>query len=279
MNGYGKTMTPRNIIVLITTVFLALLFIFPVYFAFISAFKPNGEILKSPIALPVNFTLNNFRDLFEKSDFLTAIWHSLFLTVVSEVLIILIVPMSSYAISRRESKMTGFIYSFFLAGMMIPFHLYMFPLFKELRLFGLYGTLWGPVIVYISGSVAFGTLLYTSFLKGVPIEIEEAATIDGCPPFQIFWKVVFPLLGPCTASMVVLNGLGIWNDFLMPYLVLPSDKAKTIMVEVYSFVGQYTARWDIVFAGTVVAIIPALIVYLLLQQYFVKGITAGTLKG
>ena len=244
-----------------------------------SAFKSNGDILKSPVALPTSFYLKNFQDLFAQSDFITAIRHSLILTVVSEALIVCIVPMASYAIERRSTRITALIYTYFLAGMMIPFHLYMFPLFKEMKIFGIYGTLAGPIVCYISGSVAFGALLYGSFLKGVPLEIEEAAQIDGCTPFQTFWKVTFPLLGPCTASMVVLNGLNIWNDFLMPYLALPSNQAKTITVEVYSFVGQYTARWDIVFAGTVCSIVPALMIFILLQKYFVKGITAGAAKG
>lgn len=261
------------------TLVLALIFLAPVFFAIISAFKSNGEILKSPMALPKSLYLQNFKDLFAQSDFVTAIKHSIILTVISEVLIVCVVPMAAYGIERRSTRVTGLIYTYFLAGMMIPFHLYMFPLFKEMKMFGIFGTLAGPIVCYISGSVAFGTLLYCSFLKGVPLEIEEAAQIDGCSPFQTFWKVTFPLLGPCTASMVVLNGLGIWNDFLMPYLALPSDKAKTITVEVYSFVGQYTARWDIVFAGTVCSIVPALIIFILLQKYFVKGITAGAAKG
>lgn len=267
------------VLILLMTIILALIFLWPVFFALISALKSNGEILKNPMKLPSSVYLKNFRDLFAQSDFLTAIRHSIILTVVSELLIVALVPMAAYAIERRASKWTGLIYTYFLAGMMIPFHLYMFPLFKEMKIFGIFGTLTGPIVCYISGSVAFGSLLYCSFLKGVPLEIEEAAQIDGCSPFQTFWKVTFPLLGPCTASMVVLNGLGIWNDFLMPYLALPSGKAKTITVEVFSFVGQYTARWDIVFAGTVCSIVPALIIFVLLQKYFVKGITAGAAKG
>jgi raffinose/stachyose/melibiose transport system permease protein len=263
----------------VATAVLAALFLSPVFFAVISAFKSNGEILKNPMAMPGSFYLKNFHDLFSQSDFVTAIYHSVILTVVSEILIVCIVPMAAFAIERRKTKVTKLIYTYFLAGMMIPFHLYMFPLFKEMKVFGIFGTLAGPIVCYIAGSVAFGSLLYCSFLKGVPLEIEEAAEIDGCNPFQTFWKVTFPLLGPCTASMVVLNGLGIWNDFLMPYLALPSDRAKTITVEVYSFVGQYTARWDIVFAGTVCSIVPALVIFVLLQKYFVKGITAGAAKG
>ena len=270
---------PSHVLLFVLTLVLAVIFLWPVFFAVMSAFKSNGDILKSPVALPTSFYLKNFQDLFAQSDFITAIRHSLILTVVSEALIVCIVPMASYAIERRSTRITALIYTYFLAGMMIPFHLYMFPLFKEMKIFGIYGTLAGPIVCYISGSVAFGALLYGSFLKGVPLAIEEAAQIDGCTPFQTFWKVTFPLLGPCTASMVVLNGLNIWNDFLMPYLALPSNQAKTITVEVYSFVGQYTARWDIVFAGTVCSIVPALMIFILLQKYFVKGITAGAAKG
>lgn len=279
MERAKKRLRPEHIILFVCTVLLAVLFIYPIFFALMSAFKSNGDILKNPVALPTSLYLQNFKDLFQQSDFLTAIIHSVFLTVVSELLIICIVPLAAYAIERRKSKLTGFIYTYFLAGMMIPFHLYMFPLFKEMKIFHIFGNMAGPIMCYISGSIAFGTLLYGSFLKGIPLEIEEAAQIDGCTPFQTFWKVTFPLLGPCTASMVILNGLNIWNDYLMPYLALPSGKAKTITVEIAAFVGQYSARWDIVFAGTVISIVPALAIFCMFQKYFVKGITAGAAKG
>lgn len=279
MKRAEKRLRPSHIVLFICTVLLAVLFIYPIFFALMSAFKSNGDILKDPVALPTSFYLQNFKDLFEQSDFLTAILHSVFLTVVSELLIICIVPLAAYAIERRQSRLTGLVYIYFLAGMMIPFHLYMFPLFKEMKVFHIFGNMAGPIVCYISGSIGFGTLLYGSFLKGIPLEIEEAAQIDGCTPFQTFWKVTFSLLGPCTASMVILNGLNIWNDYLMPYLALPSGKAKTITVEIAAFVGQYSARWDIVFAGTVISIVPALAIFCMFQKYFVKGITAGAAKG
>lgn len=279
MEKAKKKLKPSDIVLLVIAILLALLFIYPVLFALMSAFKSNGDILKNPAGFPTSLYVQNFKDLFEQSDFFTAIVHSVILTVVSEILIVCIVPMAAYAIERRPGKFTGFIYTFFLAGMMIPFHLYMFPLFRQMKTFHIFGTMVGPVVSYIAGSIAFGTLLYSSFLKGVPLEIEEAAMIDGCNPFQTFWQVTFPLLGPCTGSMVILNGLGIWNDYLLPYLSLSSNKAKTITVEIASFVGQYTARWDIVFAGTVISIIPALAIFCMFQKYFVKGITAGAAKG
>ncbi len=279
MERAKKRVKPADFLLLAVTIILAVLFLYPVFFALISAFKSNGDILKNPSGLPTSFYIQNFKDLFQQSDFTTAILHSVFLTVVSEALIVCIVPMAAYGIERGKSKITSYIYTYFLAGMMIPFHLYMFPLFKEMKMFHIFGTMAGPIVCYISGSVAFGCLLYCSFLKGIPLEVEEAAMIDGCTPFQTFWKVTFPLLGPCTGSMIILNGLNIWNDYLMPYLALPSGKAKTITVEIASFVGQYTARWDIVFAGTIISIVPALAIFCAFQKYFVKGVTAGAAKG
>lgn len=279
MNTEKKKVGIGSVILLVIAISLAILFLYPVLFALISAFKSNGEILKNPVAFPSKFYLQNFIDLFQQSDFATAIRNSLILTIVSEAIIVCIVPMAAYGIERSESKITKIIYTYFLAGMMIPFHLYMFSLFKEMKMFGLFGNMFGPIVSYVAGSIAFGSLLYCSFLKGIPLEIEEAAKIDGCTAFQTFWKVTFPLLGPCTGSMVILNGLGIWNDYLMPYLVLPSGRAKTITVEIASFVGQYSARWDIVFAGTIVSILPALLIFCMFQKYFVKGIMAGAAKG
>ncbi len=279
MERAKKRVRIRDIVLFVCVILLALLFIYPVFFALISAFKSNGDILKDPAALPSSLYIQNFKDLFQQSDFLGAIRNSVIMTVVSEILIVCIVPLAAYGIERRKSKITSLIYTYFLAGMMIPFHLYMFPLFKQMKIFHLFGNMSGTIVCCVSGAVSFGCLLYCSFLKGIPVEIEEAAMIDGCTPFQTFWKVTFPLLGPCTGSMIILNGLSIWNDYLMPYLVLPSGKAKTITVEIAGFVGQYSARWDIVFAGTIISIVPALVIFCAFQKYFVKGVTAGAAKG
>lgn len=266
-------------VIFVITLILAMIFLIPVFFALISAFKTNGEIISNPVALPRSLNFDNFVQLFKKADVWGALVNTLILTVVSELLIVVVVPMGAYGIQRTSNKWLKKCYTYFMAGMMIPFHVYMFSLFREMQAVGIYKTMIGPIVCYISGSVPFGTLMYFNFLKGIPVEIEEAATIDGCSPMQTFWRVVFPLLGPCTASMVVLNGLGIWNDFLMPYLVLPSNETKTLTVEIFKFVDQFSTQWNIVFAGTIFAIIPALIVFFSLQKYFVKGITSGAAKG
>jgi raffinose/stachyose/melibiose transport system permease protein len=205
--------------------------------------------------------------------------NSAILTISSIFFMILLIPMAAYAIERANSKWSRAIYVYYLAGMMIPFQVYMIPLFKQMKSMGLFGSMYAPIIIYISGSVGMGVLLFTSFIKGIPAEIEEAASIDGCSKYRIFWQIVFPLLGPCTASMVVLQGLGIWNDFLMPSLVLPSGKPKTMIVEIFKFVGELASQWDMVFAGTAISIVPVMIAFIFLQKYFVKGIASGATKG
>lgn len=268
-----------NILIFALTLLIAVLFFFPIFFNIMSAFKSNAEIMKDALAFPTTLYLESFKYLLTETDYPKAIQNSLILTLVSIVFQVLFIPMAGYAIQRRNARWTRFVFLYFLAGMMIPFQAYMIPLFKELKLLGLYGSLAGPIMIYVAGSVGFGSLLYSSFVKGIPAEIEEAAEIDGCSRVRIFWNIVFPLLGPVTASMVVLNGLGIWNDFLMPMLVLPSGEPKTMVVEIYRYIGEFSSRWDMIFAGTTMSVVPILIVFIFLQKYFVKGIAAGATKG
>jgi raffinose/stachyose/melibiose transport system permease protein len=271
---------PGHIIGFILLALAAVIYVFPVLTSFLSAFRSNGEILRNPVGLPMGLYLDNFVFLFTRTQIPRAIFNTLFLTVMSEIVIVLVVPMASYAIARYPSKWTNGVYAFFIGGMMIPFQAYMISLFKELKTLGLFGTFTGTILIYLSGSVAFGTLLFTSFIKTtVPVEIEEAARIDGTNSLTLFWKIVFPLLSPCTASMIILNGLGIWNDFLMPSLMLSVKQPSTLNVVIFHFVGQYNTRWNIVFAGAVICIVPAIAIFIALQKYFIKGIAAGAVKG
>lgn len=269
----------RDVLLLIFVSVLALLFLFPTFYAFMSSLKTNGEILKSAIALPQSFNLDNFVYLFQETQFPKALFNSVLLTVVSMAIIILILPMAAWAIERKQSRATKFVYSLSIAGMMIPFQVYMVPLFRQLKLLGIYGTYAGPIAIYVAGANCFGILLYCSFIRGIPRELEEAAEIDGCSRFKTFWIIVFPLLKSVTSSLIIINGLGIWNDYLMPSLVMNSRTGATINVEIFSFVDQFASRWDIVFAGTVCAMLPILIVFLALQKQFVKGVAAGAVKG
>lgn len=236
--------------------------------------------MRDPTAMPKSWlNFDNFIFLFSKTQYPQAFVNSTFLTVTSEVAILLLIPMTAYGIARGNKKITPILYTLFLSSMMIPFQVFMIALFKQLKAMHLFGSMAGPIFIYLAGSIPFGVLLFTSFLKNIPVEIEEAATIDGSGIFQTFWRIIFPLLKPVTATMIILNGLGIWNDFLMPMLVLPYGKAKTVNVEIFSFIDQFASRWDVVFAGVICGLIPVFIVFVTLQKYFVKGLTAGAAKG
>ncbi|MBW7476321.1 carbohydrate ABC transporter permease [Paenibacillus oenotherae] len=274
-----KKIKASDIILFLVTLIIAVIFAFPIFFNLMSAFKTNGEILRDAISFPSGLYLESFKYLLTETEYPKAIFNSAVLTVVSIVFMVFIIPMAAYGIERTANKWTNGVYIYFLFGMMIPFQVYMIPLFRQMKAMGLFGTLAGPIMIYIAGSVGFGVLLYTSFLKGVPREIEESAEIDGCSRMGIFWRIVFPLLGPVTASMVVLQGLGIWNDFLLPMLVLPSGEPKTMIVELFYYVGEFSSRWDMIFAGTTMSLIPVLTAFLALQKYFVKGVSSGAIKG
>jgi len=283
MINYFRTMDrirPLQVVGFLAVLIIAVIFAFPIFMTFMSAFKTNGEILRGPANLPTELYLGNFEFLFTRTPIPRALLTTFLLTVTSQLVIILVIPMSSYAIARKKSKWTNLVYAFFLGGMMIPFQAFMIALFRQLRVLGLFGTYTGTILIYLSGSVAFGTLLFTSFIRTtIPVEVEEAARIDGANSLQVFWRIVFPLLAPCTASMVVLNGLGVWNDFLMPSLMLMGKDVSTLNVEIFFFVGQYNTRWGIVFAGAVISIVPAILIFIALQKYFIKGIAAGAVKG
>ncbi len=265
------------LIFLLTTV-ISFIIIFPVLFAFMSAFKSNGEILANPLALPTHFSLDNFKNLFNETNFLEAFMNSTIVTVVSLILIVLIIPMAAYPLARQQSKFYYIVYVYFIMSFMIPFQTYMIPLFDQLDAMGLLGHLYGVINQYIAFSVSLSVLLYTSFIRGIPYTLEEAAEIDGANKFTIFWKIIFPLVTPTTVTIVVLQGLGIWNDFLLPLLVMSGMDVKTINVEIYQFIGLYSADWGILFAGTVIAMTPMIIFFTAAQRYFVKGITAGAVK-
>jgi raffinose/stachyose/melibiose transport system permease protein len=260
------------------TCIVSFVIIFPVLFAFMSALKTNGEILANPLSLPTSYNFDNFAKLFEQTNFLQAFINSSIITVVSLILIVLIIPMAAYPLARNKGKFYYVVYIYFIMSFMIPFQTYMIPLFEQLQALGLLGNMFGVINQYIAFSVSLSILLYTSFIRGIPYELEESAGIDGANKFLIFWKIIFPLVTPTTVTIVVLQGLGIWNDFLLPLLVMSGMDVKTVNVEIYQFIGLYSAEWGILFAGTVIAMLPMIIFFTFAQRYFVKGITAGAVK-
>ena len=252
----------------------------PILYAVSVSFNADNSLLSSNFRfIPEHFTLDNYIAVFTEDPVMLWFKNTLILAVSTVAICLVVSVPASYVFSRKRFRGRKPILKILVLLYSFPSVLSMFAIYRLLSPMGLVDSKLGLILIYTGTMAEFGLLNMKGYFDTIPLEIEEAAKIDGCTEFMAFWRVVFPLLGPCTASLIVLNGLGIWNDFLMPYLALPSDQAKTITVAVYSFVGQYTARWDIVFAGTLISLVPALIIYVCLQKYFVKGIMSGAAKG
>lgn len=258
---------------------LALLFVSPLYLVFTNAFKSYKEVLNSTAALPEAIHLDNFVKVWNQINFPTVFLNTLIITVVSVIGILLISSMAAYRLVRSPGKISNIIFFVIVSAMIIPFQTMMIPLVKVAFEFKIIDSIPGIIMMYFGFGVPLAVFLYHGFIKAIPIELEEAAAIDGCGPFRTFFKIVFPLLSPITTTIGILHTLWIWNDFLLPYLMLSSPENQTISLASYVYFGQYMTQWNYALAALTLAIIPVIVLYLLLQRYIVEGISAGAVKG
>lgn len=207
-----------------------------------------------------------------------ALLNSIVVTAVASVIVIAEAALASYYLARSTSRMSRITAVAFIGGLMLPLQLATLPLYVIVRNLGLMGTLWGLVLVYSALFLPFSIFLYTMFLRAVPIEYEESAQLDGCGPLGAFWHVVFPMLRPVTVTVLILNGIAMYNDFFTPLLYLSGSGQQTVTVAIISFVGVYVTQWPVVFAGMLLASIPVLIAFIVAQKQIINGF-AGGLKG
>ena len=274
----GNRYTGKTFIGEIFAILLGLVFLVPFYYLISNSLKPFAEILTNTSALPKAFMLDNYVNAFEKLNYLKVFTNSIIITAISNVVLVVFCSMAAYMLVRTKKKISNVIFMTFVAAMIIPFQSIMIPLIKTAGNFGLLNSIWGLVIMYLGFGSGMTIFLYHGFIKGIPVELEEAAIIDGCTRFGVFWRIVFPLLKPITVTIVILNSLWIWNDYLLPSLVLQDPELKTIPLATFSFFGQYTKQWDLALAGLVLGIIPLLIFFFSMQKHIIKGITSGSIK-
>lgn len=259
----------------------AILFLSPVFIVLFNSFKGELYISDSPFSLPDSKTfsgLENYIDGIGKTQFFSAFGWSLFITVFSVAAIVLFTSMTAWYIVRVKNIFTKILYYLFVFSMIVPFQMVMFTMTKtagELNL----DTPWGIVIIYLGFGAGLAVFMFTGFLKSVPMEIEEAAMIDGCTPLQTFFMVVFPILKPTAITVAILNAMWIWNDYLLPYLLIGSEY-RTIPIAVQYLRGGYgSVDMGALMAMLVLSIIPIIVFYLFCQKYIIKGIVAGAVKG
>ncbi|GAA1194614.1 carbohydrate ABC transporter permease [Streptomyces hebeiensis] len=256
----------------------AVAFLFPVYALVSMAMKDPRQIAESPLAPPAPPTLANFGDAWSSASLGPALVNSTVITVASLLLLIVLGSTGAYYLARRARGLGYGLYVLFLLGIVLPFQLGMIPLYKLVDSLGWLGTYQGMVLFYTGIQLPFTVFLYTGFIRALPQDYAQAALIDGCDHRQAFTRVVFPLLRPITGTVIILNAVFIWNDFFTPLLYLGGSDKETVPVGIFSFVGQYVSDYGLVFAGLVLAALPVLLVFLLLQRYVIKGF-AGGLKG
>lgn len=260
---------------------VALLFAAPFYILVVYAFKPReATMLKSPLSLPDSLYLQNFTEAIEKSNFFTAFKNSLISTSIGVLILVLICSMAAYVIIRKNNRWFYAAWQYiFLAAIMLPFQTVMFPLYKNLVKLGMLNTLAAYILVSVGFQMSFSIFLYCGFIKTVPVELEEAARIDGCGVFSTFWKIVFPLLKPVTMTVIVLSALGIWNDYQIALVVIMKDPVRTLPVAQQSFIGQQISYLNLASAACLLSIIPMFLLFLFLQKFIIKGVVAGAVKG
>lgn len=274
----------RSVIANIILILLCIVWLFPVYIIVVNAFKNRAELYENILAFPKSFSFKYYAEAMDKMEIVNALKNSLIVTIVSIAIIIVLAPMCAWMLARKDNKLSKVIFSVFVATMLIPFQTLMMPLMQVLG-FGrdtlhlpVVNTLGGLIFCYIGFGASMSVFLFHGFVKSIPVALEEAATIDGCTKFGVFWRIVFPMLKPVTMTVIILDVIWIWNDYLLPSLVLSSKANRTIPLSTANFFGQFTIQWNLAMAGLTLTIIPVIIFYLCAQKYIIKGVAAGAVK-
>jgi raffinose/stachyose/melibiose transport system permease protein len=265
-------------------VVFCLIYLFPAYIVLVNSFKNRAELYENILALPKTFSFQYYTAAMERMNFLSALGNSFLVTAISICFIVILSSMCAWMLVRKKNRLSKLIFLIFITTMLIPFQTLMMPLMQVMG--GIRDKLGIPMIdtlgalVYMN--IGFGAsmavFLYHGFIKSVPVSLEEAAIIDGCNSFQVFRHIVFPILKPVTVTVMVLDVIWIWNDYLLPSLVLTSRANRTIPLSTASFFGEFTIQWNMAMAGLMLTIIPVILFYLFSQKYIIKGVAAGAVK-
>ncbi|KGM98224.1 carbohydrate ABC transporter permease [Clostridium botulinum] len=258
---------------------IAIIFLSPLYIAFTNSFKTQKGLFLNVLGLPGNgtFTFDNYIQAFEDLNFFHSFMNSFLITTISTVLIVVFSSMAAWMLVRSKTKLSKFLFFLFAAAMLIPFQSVMLPLINIMGKLNLLNPV-GLVFMYLGFGSSLSIIMYHGFIKNIPLELEEAAIIDGCNKFQVFWIIVFPLLKPITVTVSILNAMWIWNDFLLPQLVINKPEWQTLPLKMFYFFGEYSKKWNLALAGLVLAMIPIIIFYFFAQKHIVKGVTQGSIK-
>ncbi len=284
MNSETKTKTLTGkinaILIQIFITIAALFFLTPIAIVINYSFKNKKELyLNSPLSLPQEFSFKNYLTAIKKLNMVTTFTNTFIYTAISVLLLAVLCGAAAWAIARCRHKFFKFSYVYFLIGILIPYQALFLPIYIVGFKIGLTNTRAGVILMYIATGISFGVFLMTSFMSTVPIEIEEAARIDGCSVYRTYFSIVMPLLKPAIATLAIMQSFIIWNDYLMASLFVSSKQLKTLTVAMQALFSQQTSDYTTAMAAIVISVLPIAILFVSLQKYFIKGMTVGAVKG
>ena len=271
---------PGKIVLQIFMTVLALLFLTPIFIIINYSFKTKKELyLNSPLSLPESLNFDNYIKAFDKLDLVTTFGNTLFYTVISVFLLAVLCGVTAWAIARCKRKFFKFCYVYFIVGILIPYQALFLPIYIIGFNLHLTNTRYGIIFMYVATGISFGVFLMNSFMSTVPLELEEAARIDGCSVYRTYFSVVLPLLRPAMATLVIMQAFQIWNDYLLASLYVSKNDLKTLTVSIQSLFSAQSNDYTTAMAAIVISVLPIVILFLALQKYFIKGMTVGAVKG
>lgn len=274
-----KRMKFNQLITYIVLTIWSVIVLFPLWTLIINSFKPQKEIFKDPFGLPDTFTFDGYKAAWSSGRFDLYFTNTLIVTIISLTLILFIGSMAAYSLAKWKSPVTNFLYVFFIAGLMIPIRLGTLDLVRLIKALNLQDTIWSLIPVYVAMGMPIATFVLTAFIKELPSEMFDAAKVDGASEWQVYSTIVLPLMRPALATVAIFNMIKIWNDFWFPLVFIRSEEARTVALGVSLLFGQYRTDWTRALSVLSMAAIPLLILYVLLAREFIKGLTAGAVKG
>jgi len=251
----------------------------PLILALLNSFKSNGELLTNILSIPKTLSLINYKRSIEKMHFFRSMRNTLFLSIFSVVLIVFFSSLAGWKLCRTKTKLSSMIYHLIIFSMLIPFSSIMIPLYRVVLAFHIKNNLFGLSFVYAGLGVGMAIFLYYQFVKEIPIELEEAAEMDGSSQLNTFFKIIFPLLKNVTITVCITNFLWIWNDFLLPLIMISDNKKYTLILSTNTLFGQYSNDWSAILSALIMVVIPAVIIYILFQKQIMHSITDSAIKG
>jgi raffinose/stachyose/melibiose transport system permease protein len=274
-----QKLTPQSVLLTLAVLALALFFLTPFYFTTANSMKSFGAIMKNAMSVPNPVVLDNYVVAFKEVNFPLVFTNSFVITTGSLLFMVTFGAMAAWRIVRRPHRFSRILFAAFVVAMVVPFQSVMIPMMKVASALSLLNARYGLIIIYQGFGMPFTVFLLHGFSKTVPREVEESAYLDGASTATTFFRIVVPLLKSMLATVTILQTFWIWNDFLLPLLVIFSDELKTIPLAIFGFFGQYNNQWDLALATLNMGMFPIVVLFIFLQRYIISGVTAGSLKG